>query len=98
MEEQETLSEEVIIVKKEEIGTLSELGFKEEEGLMVFDTASGSIGVDKENGVVAVQTNGPSVQELAIVSEMVSSKIAEVVDSTDIDVDNIKEDMSDNNS
>ena len=56
MEQDEVMNESTVVaVKPEEIENLTDLGFKEEEDLMVFETETGVVGVDKETGIVAAE-------------------------------------------
>ncbi|MBR1984632.1 MAG: hypothetical protein IKA31_02730 [Clostridia bacterium] len=95
--EQNNINEtQVVKVKAEEIETLPELGFVDEDNTMVLDTETGTVGVDKETGVVAVAGDGVSIEELAIVSELVKNGIAETVSADGVDAETVKSEMQGN--
>ena len=83
----------VAVVKPEEIESLPELGFKDDGDLMIMETETGIIGVDKETGIVAVESNGASVEETAIVAELVDSGVAEVTTADKVNADAAKKEV-----
>lgn len=90
MEEQKQDETLVAVVKKEEIESLPELGFEDDGDLMVYKTNNGIVGVDKETGMVATNSgDNASVEEVAIVSELVANDVAEVVSTTELDAKEI---------
>ena len=89
---------QVVKVKPEEIETLPELGFVDEDDTMVLDTETGAVGVDKETGVVAVVSDGVSIEELAVVSELVASGIAETVSADGVDAETVKDEIQGNSN
>lgn len=90
MEEQKQDETLVAVVKKEEIESLPELGFEDDGDLMVYKTNNGIVGVDKETGMVAANSgDNASVEEVAIVSELVANDVAEVVSTTELDAKEI---------
>lgn len=91
MEEEQRQDETLVaIVKKEEIESLPNLGFEDDGDLMIYKTNSGIVGVDKETGMVATNSNNnASVEEVAIVSELVANDVAEVVSTTELDAQEI---------
>lgn len=91
---EETSAAQVVAVKPEEIQNLGDLGFQEDADLMVLETETGIVGVDKETGVVATQSDGASVEELAIVSELVASGVAEVTTADAADANTAKTEVA----
>lgn len=90
MEEQKQDETLVAVVKKEEIESLPELGFEDDGDLMVYKTNNGIVGVDKETGMVATNSgDNASVEEVAIVSELVANDVAEIVSTTELDAKEI---------
>lgn len=91
MEEEQRQDETLVtVVKKEEIESLPDLGFEDDGDLMVYKTDNGIVGVDKETGMVATNSNdSASVEEVAIVSELVANDVAEVVSTTELDAKEI---------
>lgn len=77
-----------VIVNQEEIETLNELGFEDEDGLLIKETSDSLVCVDKESGTVAVVANedGIAVGGLGVVAELVANGIAETksIDSSEI--------------
>lgn len=97
MENNEVQTEQqVVAVKQEEIELLPDLGFQENDGAMVFETNEGGVVVDKETGVVASFVNddsGVSMENQAVVSELVKSGVADLVDANSIDTESIKHEI-----
>lgn len=87
MEEEKNQDETLVaVVKKEEIESLPDLGFEDDGDLMVYETNNGIVGVDKDTGMIAVNSgDSASVEEVAIVSELVANNVAEVVSTNELD-------------
>ena len=70
MEEEKNQDETLVaVVKKEEIESLPDLGFEDDGDLMVYKTNNGIVGVDKDTGMVAVNSgDSASVEEVSVVS------------------------------
>lgn len=85
--------QQVVLVKNDEIEKLTELGFQNGGDIVVLETETGAIGVDKETGIVATFSDGVSIEELAIVTDLVSNGIAEIVNATDFEIDDLKEEL-----
>ena len=85
--------QQVVLVKNDEMEKLTELGFQNGGDIVVLETETGAIGVDKETGIVATFSDGVSIEELAIVTDLVSNGIAEIVNATDFEIDDLKEEL-----
>ena len=92
MEEEKNQDETLVaVVKKEEIESLPDLGFEDDGDLMVYKTNNGIVGVDKDTGMVAVNSgDSASVEEVAVVSELVANNVAEVVSTNELDAQEIE--------
>ena len=100
MEEEKNQDETLVaVVKKEEIESLPDLGFEDEGDLMVYKTNNGIVGVDKDTGMVAVNSgDSASVEEVAVVSELVANNVAEVVSTNELDAQEIEKTVNGVNS
>ena len=100
MEEEKNQDETLVaVVKKEEIESLPDLGFEDDGDLMVYKTDNGIVGVDKATGMVAVNSgDSASVEEVAVVSELVANNVAEVVSTNELDAQEIEKTVDGVNS
>jgi len=100
MEEEKNQDETLVaVVKKEEIESLPDLGFEDDGDLMVYKTNNGIVGVDKDTGMVAVNSgDSASVEEVAVVSELVANNVAEVVSTNELDAQEIEKTVDGVNS
>jgi hypothetical protein len=100
MEEEKNQDETLVaVVKKEEIESLPDLGFEDDGDLMVYKTNNGIVGVDKDTGMVAVNSgDSASVEEVAVVSELVANNVAEVVSTNELDAQEIEKTVDGANS
>ena len=100
MEEEKNQDETLVaVVKKEEIESLPDLGFEDDGDLMVYKTNNGIVGVDKDTGMVAVNSgDSASVEEVAVVSELVANNVAEVVSTNELNAQEIEKTVDGVNS
>ena len=100
MEEEKNQDETLVaVVKKEEIESLPDLGFEDDGDLIVYKTNNGIVGVDKDTGMVAVNSgDSASVEEVAVVSELVANNVAEVVSTNELDAQEIEKTVDGANS
>ena len=82
-----------VVVKHDEIENLTNLGFIEEDGLLVKETETGAVFVDPESGTVGTIPNDGSISinELGVVAELVASGVAETIAATGDELETLED-------